>query len=148
MPSKTKIATQIGLSITLMMAGAAAFAQSKEFTASCSTSGFTGTAYLNGYKTPGGRSFLVHDYKINAPGDSQSRSSANMNVQSYNNATHHSSAWNKSGDDLKQDGVTRPISLGAGTAGDHLNTAIIEFIFDKSGNDPRCTAKVQMPLGG
>lgn len=146
MSNRTKIATQLSLSIALMMAGSAASAQTfKKFTASCTNGSFTGTAYLEASRFYNLLGVTMTDYKIQAPSSSKSRSKANANMSVYSTSSYSTSTWARSNDNLKQDGLVHSQWLSANITEARLGVAQVEFVFDKSGNDPKCIAKVQIP---
>ncbi|WP_261137474.1 hypothetical protein [Serratia quinivorans] len=86
----------------------------------------------------------VKKYSIYTP-DHSGRSKANLKLKGiYNSNGKWTDVKHESDDDLKQDGQWHDLYLGVAGAG-YDNEAFrgeIEFVFDKSGSDPKCTIKV------
>ncbi|KMM77815.1 hypothetical protein [Pseudomonas deceptionensis] len=144
--NKPKLAIKTGLAIATLMAASSSFAEvSKNFTASCSASNFTGTAYLTAVRGNGQIFVRMTGYKISAPSSSKSRSKANANLQVWGSTGLTWTKWAKSGDNLKQDGSVHSVYLSEQVRETRLGAAQVQFIFDSSGNDPKCIGKVMIP---
>ncbi|WP_141232424.1 hypothetical protein [Pseudomonas fragi] len=141
-----KIAIKAALAATLLLSASASFAEtSKDYTLSCSVSGFTGTAYVTAVKNGNLLTFATKGYKISSPASSKSRSKANLNIRAWGSTSNTTSAWANSQDNLKQDNTYRSLSLSKSIIETRLASGEVQFIFDRSGSDPRCTTKVMIP---
>lgn len=141
-----KIATKAGLAAALLLAASASFAEtSKDYTLSCSASGFTGTAYVTAVRNGNLLSVFATDYKINSPSSSASRSEANLNMRIWGSSTNQNTDWDKTNKNLQQDGVKRKIRIAQSITEPRLGSVEFEFVFDRKGSDPRCFTKEMIP---
>ena len=139
---KNKRALLAGLAIASVLTASPLLAESrKEYTLSCSANGFTGTAYVTAVRNGDLLFATTTGYTIKAPRESQSRTSANLNLRVWGATKNAWSPWSYSNDNLQQDGVRRPVFVKASVNESRLGAVEVNFIFDKTGTDPRCTAK-------
>lgn len=144
--NKQKLMIKTGVAIATLVAASSSFAQvSKKFTVGCSNGSFNGTASLHVTRGYGKILVNVTDYKISAPSSSKSRSKANVNVQVWGATGNRWTSWAKSDDNLKQDGLSHSLYLKQEVNETRLGSAQVEFVFDKSGKDPKCIGKVMIP---
>jgi len=112
---------------------------SKPINASCSAGNFTGE-YMGYYYDYGSlKSVYLTHYKITKRNNQSGGNKANVNSTFANFAGSGSKVF-KSPDSMKQDGNWHKLDV-------HYNApwaatqVRVEFIFDKSGSDPRCDAR-------
>ncbi|WP_222864759.1 hypothetical protein, partial [Serratia marcescens] len=116
-------------------------------TLSCSNGNFTGYAQVtkiissSGFFRPVLTSMAVTKYKIVRSNEQKGGDKANVNLLvSYWNGKKHVDVKSKSSDSMKQDSEWHNIDLAASTLPSYEGqvTADVQFIFDKSGPDPKC----------
>lgn len=118
---------------------------------SCSNGKFFGEAEYSVYRdsATGGFGVTVSKYRITRSSGQSGGNKANVKLDGYyyinstkNDVKHHSS------DSMKQDGQWHALALNIGGTprpSSGAKGASLEFVFDKSGTDPKC--KVNIPLG-
>jgi hypothetical protein len=118
------------------------------YNVSCASGNFKGEAEItsDSNESTGGFEVKVNKYKITKSEGQSGGNKANVNLK----ATY---GWNesvkkledKSSDSMQQDGKWHNLSLEVGGVRiPHWNMlrSEVEFVFDKSGSDPRCTAQI------
>lgn len=111
--------------------------------ATCGVGKFKGEAEYRKVVHPTYTSFTVTKYKITRLNGQKGGNKANVNVFGYwrTNGKINSDA-KRSADRMKQDGNWHSQTLNVATMNHSNQSYEIQFIFDKSGPDPRCSATV------
>ncbi|MFJ4225704.1 hypothetical protein [Microbacterium sp. NPDC089695] len=106
---------------------------------SCSSGNFRGEAVVKFYSH---ELVQVSDYRIIKLNGQSGGSKANVNTTIWGESLsgYYSSFSKDSPDAMKQDGVWRPLGHSAFRKLNSWLDVEVQFIFDKSGSDPRCTA--------
>ncbi|MGK9148432.1 hypothetical protein KXS11_12470 [Plantibacter flavus] len=108
-------------------------------TISCSTGNFNGQAKVVLDSRPEGVWVTVKEYKITRQNGQSGGNKANVNVAVRSGA--YETGWFKSADSMIQDGRWHSGGPTAGLSNyNGVEVGYVQFIFDKSGSDPRCTA--------
>lgn len=130
--------------------GVGAKRQAMTWTATCSSGNFRGEVKGTHSYVPGSSVYRVQvdEYRIVKSNGQQGGNKANINVRlghapNFSNAT----GWNRSPDRMIQNGqwFAAPDNLWHQTTGQGDLTMATEFIFDKSGPDPRCKVDTLIP---
>ncbi|MFS2199815.1 hypothetical protein ACCD00_14955 [Pseudomonas sp. Pseusp3] len=116
---------------------------SKPFHVSCSTGNFTGEAKGHYFNYGSSKSVYLKEYRITKHNGQSGGNKANVNlvVANFNGG---GSKEVKSPDRMKQDGQWNAQDLSVMHAPWSSAQIRVEFIFDKSGSDPRCTSRTNI----
>jgi hypothetical protein len=106
---------------------------------SCTSGNFEGRARVTIEHGSLSSTARVDQYQIFRRNGQGGGNKANVDLRIQNSAA--TSPWSFSPDSMKQDGGIYPVSLFAAVPKAGAATASVEFVFDKSGSDPRCTAR-------
>lgn len=115
---------------------------SKPFSASCSSGNFTGEYKGHYFDYGSSKSVYVKQYKITKRNGQSGGNKANVNTTIANYMGSGSKTF-KSPDSMKQDGNWHDLNVSY-HAPWASTQVLVEFIFDKSGSDPRCDARANL----
>lgn len=115
-------------------------ATSTPFSVSCSNGNFTGEAKGVYYNYGSNKSVYLQEYRITRQNNQSGGNKANVNLV-VANFLGSGSKEEKSPDSMKQDGQWHSQSLAIMYAPWSSAQIRVEFIFDRSGSDPRCTGR-------
>lgn len=147
MSIQKKSALKVTLAIATLFAVSSSFAQ--DYTASCSTAGFTGTAYINAERE-GPRVYVTNTaYQIKAPAGHQNAHAAKLSVYEVDGYFNKPTPWRSYSKNLRQDNLKHAMKMRTYLWTPSSVTQYVKFEFDRSQNSkPTCTASVKILLPG
>lgn len=133
--------------IQLSVSSVQAETRTSEWSTSCSNGDFKGTVGGT-YWSDSARNTVVQTswYMITRSNGQDGGNKANLNTKFQDMNTGNSYDGAKSGDNLMQDNVRHDISLTNMAIASPRVLLRHEFIFDKSGGDPKCNVFYQIQL--
>lgn len=139
------LATQFCIPIAALLA--ASFSLAQDYTASCSTAGFTGTAYITADRE-GPLVYVTNKaYQIKAPAGHENAHAAKFSVYEVDAYTNKPTPWRNYRQNLRQDNVKHPMIMRTYLWTPGSVTQYVKFDFDNSKNiKPTCTASVRISL--
>ncbi|MHC8286713.1 hypothetical protein ACYZUD_07730 [Pseudomonas sp. XS1P51] len=118
-------------------------AASQPFSVSCTSGNFKGEATGHYYNYGSSKSIYLKYYRITKSNDQQGGNKANVNLGAFN-ASGSGSKQVKSPDSMKQDGQWHSQDLSITYAPWSSTQIQVEFVFDKSGSDPKCIGRANI----
>ena len=140
-----KLTTKVAFAIASLLVASSSFAE--DYTASCSTAGFTGTAYISAFRE-GPRIYITNTgYQIKAPAADQHLSTAKISVYQLDNYSNKPTPWRSTRPNLKQDDRSHPLNMQTYMWTPSWITQYVKFDFASSTNTkPTCTASIKLSL--
>ena len=145
MSIQRKAATNIGLAIATVFAASSSLAQ--DYTATCSTTGFTGTAYITADRE-GPIVYVTNTaYQIKAPSGHENTHTAKLSVYEVDAYFNIPTPWRNYRQNLRQDNVKHPMIMRTYLWTPSSVTQYVKFDFDSTKNiKPTCTANVRISI--
>ena len=127
--------------VAVPLLASTAQANTRDIHLSCDNGNFEGEVIL----TYGSIGYLTaNTYKIKKSNGQQGGNKANINIKILDVASGHQIAEFKSPDSMLQNNTWQSLPMKGSVPRDRPLVLLAEFIFDKSGSDPKCEARASL----
>lgn len=136
-------ATKVGIAFAALLAASSVLAQ--DYTATCSTAGFTGTAYIEATREHPYVFINNVGYQIKAPSGQENSHTARLSVQKVGPPPQLPSSWLGYNANLRQDNSKHKMIIRTYLWALGPVTQNVKFTFaGPNGSKPTCTGTVRM----